>query len=163
MTSEQMSRLEVFFTKTLGDGWQILPFLSLDGMEVVEALWPMNDVFRAHHDQISSIAYSAEFETEADQALQLFVEGNTWTSNSPSPGAWRVLMERHLQSLTMAVANDLHGNKQFMPIPQGLPVSARQAAAMLWLQWAMALPFPVKSRASFHWPDTLPPGSLTRH
>lgn len=163
MTEEHKRQLEAFFTNQLGDGWQHRPFISLDGMEVVEALWPINQLFRQHHALIGSIRYSAQFEKEADAALKLFVEGGTWTSDAPSAGAWRVLMERHIQSMTVALANHVQGNKRVMSIPQGLPIPRRTPAAMLWLQWAMVLPFPVEDRASYEWPEASAADKLSRH
>lgn len=130
-------------------------------MEVVEALWPMNNVFRAHHAQIAGLAYAAELESEADAALRVLVDGGSWTAASPSAGVWRVLMERHIQSLTVALANHAQGNKRVVSIPQDLPQPAHRVAAMLWLQWAMVLPFPIESRQSYQWPGAPAPDSLT--
>lgn len=163
MTDEQRARLEDFFTAHIGEGWQTKQFLYLDGMQIVEVLWPMNDVFRAHHAQIGSIAYSKGFEAEADQALALYVQGGSWTASNPSAGVWRVLMERHIQSLSVALANHVQGNTKVMLVPQALPVAKRKFAAMLYLQWAMELPFPVENRATYQWPGAPVPGNLQRH
>src|SRR4051812_10391099 len=105
MTEEQVFQLEDLFTRLAAPDWRKGSFIHLDGMQVVEALWPMNDVFHKYHDQISAIAYSPEFEAEADQALAAHAHGQFWTISSPSAGAWRVLMERHIQSMTLALAN----------------------------------------------------------
>ena len=163
MTKEQMWQLERFFTAHLGDGWKSGPFAHLNAEQTVEALWPMNEVFRKHHAQIASLVYSPVFEAEADQALAHLADGGNWTVNSPSAGAWRVLYERHSQSLMLAAIKHAEGNAQMVPIPRALPSSHHKLAVMLFLQWAMVLPFPIENKSAFAWPEGAQPGSLLRH
>lgn len=129
--------------------------LFLSGMEVVEALWPLNEVFRPRFWIIQSLPYDAAFEPEADAAIEAFVfapSKDAW--NSFSAGAWRVLLERHKQAMVVAAANEAAGNP-LMPIPQGFPESARLGAAMCFLLHQMKLPFPPEDRSG----DQLPPPS----
>lgn len=163
MTKEQISQLEDLCTRLADPGWRKGSFIHLDGMQVVEALWPMNDVFRKNHNQISAIVYSPAFEAEADQALAAHASGQFWTISNPSAGAWRVLMERHIQSMTLALANYVQGNSKVLTVPQTLPKSHYGIAAMLFFQWSMVLPFPVENRASYVWPEKSEPKNLVRH
>ncbi|UUZ69401.1 hypothetical protein LP416_07860 [Polaromonas sp. P2-4] len=123
----------------------------------------MNDVFRQNHVPISTIAYSPAFEAEADQALAAHARGQLWTISNPSAGAWRVLMERHIQSMTLALANYAQGNSKVLTVPQTLQKVITGLQVMLFLQWSMALPFPVENWASYVWPDKSGPGNLVRH
>lgn len=159
MTEDHALQLEGFLTAKLGDGWRTGEFIHLNAGQVVEALWPMNDVFRQHHAQIGSLAYSPSREAEADQALVLLANGGVWTATAPSPGAWRVLLERHTQCLTMALTND----KLRVPVPKALKRNHYKAVAMLFWQWGMALPFPIENRSSLRWPAGPVPGNLLQH
>lgn len=159
MTEDQMLRLEAFLTTHLGDGWQMREFVSLTANQVVAALWPMNDLFRPHHAQIGTLSYSAAYEAEADQALWLLANGGTWTVAAPSAGAWRVLLERHSQCLTMALGNP----KLRMTVPKALAAKHHLAVALLFFQWGMVLPFAIKDRPSPQWPAGPMPVNLLRH
>lgn len=163
MTPAHQHLLEGFFAKHLGANWKRRDVVFLDGMATVAAMWPMNSVFREHHALIGSIAYSPAHEIAADQAIEAFVNGERWTPNDPAPETWRVLMERHLQAVQVALANHLSGNARVVPLPKGLPPALHMPAAMLYLQWAMALPFPVVDRAGHQWSATSPVGNLRRH
>lgn len=123
----------------------------------------MNSVFREHHAQISSLAYQPNLEADADAAIAALVFGQQWTADNPSPGVWRVLLERHLQSVTVALANERAGNARVVIVPSSLPKALRLQAAMLFLQYQMALPFPAQDRADHAWPQGPLPSSLRRH
>lgn len=155
--------LELFFTAHLGEGWQFEPIVFLDGLKTIEALWPMNEVFRSYEALINSMPYSAEYERQADDALGLLAQGREWTVDYPSPGVWRVLQERHVQAMTVAAANAAAGNAKVVPLPQRLPAQHHRIAAMLFLQWAMVLPWPPASVSSFPWPAAVQPANLLRH
>jgi hypothetical protein len=133
---------------------------ELSGMEVVEALWPLNDVFRPHLPDIGALPYDPALETEADQAIENFIRGDggaAW-DNLP-PAVWRILLERHTQALVVAAANEAAGNP-LMTIPEDLPEHAWLCAAMLYLMYQMQLPYEVKHRL----PDEFPPaGSPASH
>jgi len=125
------------------NAWDDLQYLS--GAEVVEALWPLNDWFHERIEEISALAYQAEFEADADLAIQRFVEGagtDAWSSVSPQ--VLRVLLERHTQAVTLASVNQAEGNP-LLPIPRAVPKQAWLGAAMLFLMYQMKLPFPVRS------------------
>lgn len=162
-SEERMRQLERFYTAQLGDGWKSGPFVYLNLWQIAEAQWPMFEVFKAHHAQIASIPYSSAFEDEADQALAFLADGGTWSATYPSPGAWRVLHERNLQSLTVAAANEAKGNSEIIPVPASLPSEHYRIAAMLFLQWAMPLVLPPAAVPSFEVPPMAAPGNLQRN
>lgn len=163
MSNDRTKQLERFFTTQLGEGWRAGPFVYLDGWKTITAVWPMNEVFRTHHAQIASLAYSPAFEAEADVALALLAEGGAWSAARPSAGAWRVLYERHIQTIMLATANHAAGNAKLVPVPTALKPVHHKIAAMLFLQWAMELPFPLQNRSAFPWPAGSEPDSLLQH
>lgn len=126
---------------------------ELSGMEVIEALWPLNDVFRPYMPEMALLPYDKSLEAAADEAIEAFIggEGEAAWENLPL-GVWRVLAERHTQALVVASANEAAGNP-LMTIPEDLPEYAWLCAAMLFLMYQMRLPFPVKPLSI----DTFPP------
>lgn len=155
--------LQHFFSLKLAEGWQSQEVIYLDGWQTVEALWPMIEVFRPHFSQIGSLPYLQANEEEADQALWVLANGGQWSATEPSPGAWRVLFERQTQSITVAAANHAAGNANLVPLPTALPPAHHTIAAMLFLQWSMVLPFPIKTESTFPWPAGAEPDSLLQH
>ncbi|MEN2386429.1 hypothetical protein [Comamonas sp. A7-5] len=133
----------------------------MSGMQVVEALWPLNDVFRPVLEMVRSLPYQEQFEAAADDAIeQLVLKATPWALQQAP--VWRILLERHQQAIVLAMLNERAGNP-LMPIPQGLPAAARQGAAMLFLLHQMKLPFPVADRTGLELPVGAAPGSLARH
>ena len=157
------SQLEQFFTAQLGEGWQERPIVYLDGEQTIAALWPMFEVFRPHLGQINATAYSSAYEPEADEALAALASGELWTAGQPSADAWRVLYERHTQSLVVAAANQAAGNSRLVPVPQALQKAHHTIAAVLFLQWRMALPRAPVEPPSFAVPQGSLPGNLRQH
>jgi hypothetical protein len=160
---ERSRQLERFFTAHLGDGWQSGSFVYLNFEQITAALWPMFDVFKAHQTQLQNVPYSSAYEAEADQALALLAEGGTWSASQPSAGAWRVLHERHTQSITVAAANAASGNTRIVPVPEALASEHYRIAAMLFLQWAMVLVLPPAVVPNFGLPAGSAPSNLLQH
>lgn len=121
---------------------------ELSGMDVIETLWSLNDVFRPRLPDIVDLPYDKNLEAEADKAIEAFIggEGEAAWNNLPL-GVWRVLSERHTQALLIASANEATSNP-LMTIPEDLPEYAWLCAAMLFLMYQMKLPYPVKQRSS---------------
>lgn len=135
----------------------------LSGWQVVESLWPLNEVFRPKWLMIRGLSYDPLFERAADEAVAsraLGLPGADW--ESLPAGAWRVLLERQQQALGLALLNDKEG-VPLMPVPEGFPEGARPAAAMLFLLHRMKLPFPVVDRADMKLPNGSALASLRRH
>lgn len=155
--------LQHFFSQYLTEDWPSQEFIYLDGWQTVEALWPMIEVFRPHFSQIGSLPYLKSDEEEADQALWVLANGGKWSATEPNPGAWRVLFERHTQSIAVAALNFAAGNCEVVPLPAELAPAHHTIAAMLFLQWSMVLPLPPKNEPTFPWPEGAQPESLLRH
>ena len=149
-----------FVLKVLGKPLESTHPVYLTGWQGVEALWPLNEDFRPNIEQIRSLPYDAAFEAKADEAIAIRAMGSAWPAIEA--GTWRVLLERQQQALMVATANEMAGNP-LMPVPSGLPKSARTGAAMLFLLHGMKLPFPVKDRSGMTLPLGSSPASLTRH
>src|SRR3990167_721820 len=119
---------------------------TLSGMDVVAALWPLNDLFRPHLGDVGRLPYEPRYEADADNAVEGFVvHGPAAWAELPA-GVWRVMMERHLQALVVASANEAAKNSAFMTIPESLPDTSIPCAAMIYMLHGMKLPFPAKPR-----------------
>jgi len=155
--------LEAYTERELGRPRDGIRPEYLSGWQVIEALWPLNDVFRPVWDQVSSVPYQAQYEAAADEAIERYVfSGVAWDERLPA-GVWRVLLERHQQAIMVATANEIEGNALMMPIPCGFPESARTGLAMLFWLHQMTLPFEVQDPAAFELPAATHPGSLRKH
>jgi len=126
---------------------------QLSGMDVVAALWPLNDLFRPHMADVGQLPYEAKYEVDADAAIEGFIGHGVSAWASLPAGIWRVLMERHLQALVVASANEAAGNTAFMAIPNDLPDASIPNAAMIYMLHGMKLPFPVKQRSVDEFPQ----------
>lgn len=160
---KNMELFRAFVLKATGIPLDAMQPVMLSGWEVVEALWPLNERFRHDIHQIGALPYDAGFEAEADAAIVAAVmeaPGSDWSSLSA--GAWRVLLERQQQAITVAAVNEMAGNP-LMPVPSELPTSARTGAAMLFLLHEMKLPFPAEDRSGFELPAGAAPATLRRH
>lgn len=122
----------------------------LGGMEVVEALWPLNDAFRPNFAAFRALPYNEAYGSQADAAIDRFIATGRW--GPVAVEAWRVLLERHTQAMTAATVNAVHGNAP-MAVPESLPKSALTGAAILWCLYDMQLPYPPEDRSAHVLPD----------
>lgn len=160
---EEVDLFRAFIEKELGEPLDSQEPRYLSGWEVVEALWPLNEVFRPHLAQVRSLPYDAAFESEADAAIK----DTTMAAWPPqwedlSAGVWRVLFERHIQAILVAATNEAAGNP-LMPVPARLPETALTGAAMIFLMHKMKLPWPPGDRAGYELPTGSARASLRRH
>lgn len=125
----------------------------ITGERYMEIMWPLNDMFRARLHEIRTLPYDAAFEAEADAAIGRMADDAAEAWTGLSPGAWRVLLERHLQMLAVAAANMAAGNP-LMTLPPGPPLSEGDLRVGLALTWLlrMKLPFPEADRARYEFP-----------
>lgn len=151
-----------FAEKVLGKPLDSVKPQYLSGWQVVEALWPLNERFRSAVERIRTLPYNATFEAEADAAIEVLAENINASWDAVSASAWRVLLERQQQAITVAVANEIAGNP-LMPIPPGFSADQRTVAATLFLLHGMKLPFPVADRSGFVVPLGSAPESLRLH
>jgi len=136
---------------------------KLSGMDVIAALWPLNDVFRSRLSRISTVKYEERFGSEADDAIVGAVfSGNCDGWDGISAGAWRVLLERHIQALMVAAANEAAGN-MLMTVPADSSGAVKRGAAMIFLLHGMKLPWPVKDRSGCELPTGSPTATLRLH
>lgn len=149
-----MNRLELIRTYVQQHTGQQLeafepqPFFAT---QVLEVLWPLNARFRPHLAQIGSVAYAAAFEPEADEAIQaLVLVDDDWSG--VSPGAWRVLLERHIQLLFIAQQLAAAGSVMTR-VPSGLAKHHQARIAIADLLHAMKLPLAPADRAGFALPE----------
>lgn len=131
--------------------------------QILELLWPMNDMFRARFSEIRCLPYSARFEQEADAAIDAWADdSNNDPWNKISLGAWRVLLERHQQAIMAASLGEITGGF-FIEIPAGLSEDRKRVALVLvWLH-GMKLLFPLTDRSHFELPKGASPGDRRPH
>lgn len=132
-------------THHCGDNWHHRNPKELDAQLIVEALWPLNDLFRVESTRVRALPYQAELEPQADKAIERYAQAGSWRAVSLE--VKRVLMERHTQALAWFMAEGVAAPwKTYMSVPDNLPPSVLPAAIMLYLIHGMKLPHPVGGR-----------------
>jgi hypothetical protein len=136
---------------------------QLTGMDVVAALWPLNDLFRPHLVDVGQLPYEPNCEADADAAVEGYVVHGAAAWANLTASVWRVLMERHTQALVAASVNEAAGNTAFMTVPAALPDASIPGAAMIYMLHGMKLPYPVKQRSADEFPRPGAPVSRWLH
>lgn len=129
----------------------------ITGERYLQIMWPLNDMFRARLKDIRAISYDSSFESEADEAIRNLANNPSDAWSNVSDGAWRVLLERHLQMFEVALANIMAG-KHLMTLPPGPGMTdddLRVGLSLLWLLH-MKLPFPVRDLSHYEFPSSIP-------
>lgn len=152
----------IFAERILGRPLESVEPQFMTGWQAVEALWPLNERFRPRIVRIRTLAYDAAFEKEADSAIESLVNDTAASWDDVSAGAWRVLLERQQQAITVALVNELAGNP-VMLIPAGFSDIQRTVAAAISQLHGMELPFPPEDRSGFVVPPGCAPESLRLH
>ncbi len=163
MPKKNLNPALAFFERMLGCPLDSVSPVGVDGGRVTQILWPLNAIFRPQFERIRSIPYRSRFEEEADQGIEVFAEkpeAATWATLSP--GAWRVLLERHQQMIMVALLNTATPDPVTY-LPRGLPTHAELPGVMLALLHRMKLPFPPADRSALEPPEGDPPVSLQSH
>ncbi|MDD5044827.1 MAG: hypothetical protein PHG51_04700 [Candidatus Omnitrophica bacterium] len=152
-----------YFEQVMERPIENIPPVKLMGWDVVNIIWPLNDIFRPKWYQINSVRYRVNFEKRADQAIESFVKApisETW--EDLHPGTWRVLLERHTQLIQFAMANEIVGD-HITSLPLGFPENYRLPAVMLLLLHSMKLPWKPEDRSQLEAPGSTLPESMRLH
>jgi len=155
--------LHAFLENRLGKPLDMAEPRPLTPWQVIEALWPLRDVFAPVHARVRSLPYRPMFEADADEAIVNFAwspSAETW--NDLKPGVWRVLLERYEQMLTVCAANEAEGRPRMTIIPRELPEDELLSAQMLEWLLRMSLPWQPGDRSRDQAPGNAPAPSL-RH
>jgi hypothetical protein len=116
----------------LGEERQNEPMDDFGPMEVIEWLWPLNDLLLPHKALIDRTAYSTAAEEECDNAmLALALRPNAETLRPLSPAGWRVFHDRHVGFLAVVAANKAAGRLVFVSLPRRLPAESRLPCMLL--------------------------------
>lgn len=116
----------------------------LTASEVLTVLWPLNEIFQPDHAAIRALPYKAEYEPQADQAIEEYIQTGKWLA---SLEVKRVLLERHTQAImALTMESKVAAQKSALPVAADLPDSALFGAAILHLLYQMKLPFPVNKQ-----------------
>lgn len=133
--------------------------------QAMQAVWPFNDQFRPHLEQIRSLAYDKRLESAADAAIEQWaLNGAGWSAEPP--GVWRVLLERQmqvLQLLSLKAAEAGSFAAPFIPVPEPADAALRGKLAVVFLLHSTPLPFPITERSGAELPQGSFAGTLTRH
>ena len=158
-----MSLAFQYFEEILGKPLDLIEPIPVTGWEVVETVWPLNEIFRPFLTRIRTVKYDERYEAAADAAIEKYVQSQSAKTWDDLPAeVWRVLLERHQQLIIVALANEKEGNPVTI-LPSGLPASARLGGIMLLLLHGMKLPWPAEDRSQFEFPEGGSPSSLTQH
>ena len=142
MSPKATKLLEILCETELKRPVETAQFASLSGYETLALLWPLNERFTPRMAQIKTISYRKQFEKAADNAIEDFLMKDDDWSEIPLV-VWRVLLERHNQAIILCVANALANNTELMHIPVGLSRFAQTKFAVVYLCYAMKLPYKV--------------------
>lgn len=115
---------------------------ALNGLEVLEALWPLNEVFRPHLAALKTLSYDPAYEAKADAAIKAYLLESPAVWETLDTPVLRVLAERHLQTCLVCATNQAASNLHLMAVPQDLPEASLLGCAMLYWLYAMKLPYP---------------------
>lgn len=151
---------KAYFESILDKPFAEMQFVQLGGMQVLEILWPVNDIFRPRLHDIRAIPYSKHHSHEADAAIEAFSANpvaQAWQDLEPD--VWRVLLERHHQTLMVAATNEVQG-APLTSIPDGFPQNAVLPAVMLLLLHSMRLPWPPGDRSELELPEEEGPETM---
>lgn len=156
-----LDKLREFVAHVMGCDIEQTRPVPFAGWEVAEALWPLNDVLRPRLHQIRSLPYDPRYEAEADDAIARFAwspDASVWQSTSGL--AMRVVLERHIQALMVAVLNASR-EQPVMWVPSGFPPEQLLGFSMLSMMFRMELAFPVEDRGNYNLSENSMPGSLS--
>lgn len=151
--------------QTLGCALESTRPVHMNIEQAMQAVWPFNELFRPHMDQIQSLAYDKTLEGAADTAIELWAETGKFGDDLP-PGVWRVLLERQLQVLQLLALKAAEAGSfdaPFVPVPEPADAALRATLAVVFLLHSTPLPFPIAERSGAALPQGSFPGSLTRH
>lgn len=115
---------------------------AVSANEAMALLWPVNDLFRPRIHQIQTIKYRKQYETAADKAIEQFVLNDSNFADAPLV-VGRVLLERHVQAILLCVANSMHNDSPLMYMPSGMSSDVRTKFVIVYLCYAMKLPYAV--------------------
>lgn len=116
----------------LGEQREHEPMDDFTPDEVLEWVWPLNDILLPHRAAIGGVAYTDAGEQECDGAMMaLALRPNAETLRPLSPAGWRVLNNRHVGFIALAAANKAAGRLVFVSLPRRLPAEGRLPCMLL--------------------------------
>lgn len=164
MSQKDLTLAKAYAEKVTGLDMDSMTHVPISPMEALEIFWGLNDIFRKALPKIKDLAYSSEYETKADEAIEAFAKRpveKTWGKYPPP--VWRVLLERHQQLLVTILANEAANQENFGIIPLQLPNEAKLPFLMLFWLHQMKLPQPPTDRHNLELPVNAQAPSLRRH
>ncbi|EMB6558626.1 hypothetical protein AB8896_05190 [Yersinia enterocolitica] len=140
MPTKRFELLEALCEQELTRPLQSCSPSEISAKDTLEYLWPLNDRFRPRLHQIKTVRYRKQYERAADQAIKDFaLKGSEW--DGIPLVVWRVLLERHQQASLVCIANIMANNLPLMQVPEELTAQARTKFAVVFLCYAMKLPY----------------------
>lgn len=134
-TMIERERLWLWYAaERLGQPKKQPPFESMTAGQALELLWQLHPVFTGRSDAIAATPYSADFDAEADAALEALAVTDSFDRwEAISAGAWRVLYERHVYAATVLTASMVRNTGFTEHLPVGLDGKAQGRALFLKL------------------------------
>lgn len=151
MYRTQLELLEHIYHEEQGRPLQESLMENMRGADVIDLLLPMSEMFIPVINQISGIPYQTKYTKDADQAIKEFALKNTKCTWEDLPAeVWRILLERHIQTITLC-AEKSHLNS-LMFIPVGMTDRSKLKYVVVFWWYAMKLPYKVDEESTH---DTL--------
>lgn len=154
MNDKHFSLLKSVAEQDTGLPLDTLEPIPVDGFSVISSLWPVNTVFRQKLSFINTVSYRHQYERDADKAIQQYALDDTDWSELPLI-TLRVLLERHVQSIMLCIAN-AQAHNSVMNMPIGLSEAAKTKFAIVFLQYRMKLPYPIADQSALDFDSAFP-------
>jgi len=131
-----------FFHSVLSGFDANAPAVGISPARYIALMWAWNEVFKAKAARLDAMGYDPLFEEDADKALLRLTSaapGKAW--KRCSTGCWRVLYERHVQMLTLAMTNEVERSPALAFLPAGLSDDQQRTGLALIFMLRMKLPW----------------------
>ncbi|ECC9274884.1 hypothetical protein DSM88_04690 [Salmonella enterica subsp. enterica] len=151
MYPTQIELLDHICHEEKGVSLQDTPMRNLKGGDIIEILLPISEQFTPVISQISGFPYQSRYEQEADKAIKALVLRNTnWKLETLPIEVWRVLLERHIQTILFCEEKAHLDSLMFIPV--GMTDRPKLKYAVVFWWYAMKLPYKVDEESTH---DTL--------
>jgi len=152
-----------FFHSVLSGFDADAPAVGISPARYIQLMWEWNAVFKGKAARLAALGYDPLFEEHADKALlRLTAADPSKAWKRCSTGCWRVLYERHVQMLMLAMTKEAERATFLTHLPAGLDEERQRTGLALICMLRMKLPWaPAMRSEPFDLAQT--PACIARH
>ncbi len=136
------SEADSFFHSVLSGFDANAPAVGISPARYIQLMWAWNDVFKAKAARLATLGYDPSFEEDADKALLRLTSATlaeAW--RGCSTGCRRILYERHIQMLMLAMTKEAERATFLTHLPAGLDDDQQRTGLALIFMLRMKLPW----------------------